>query len=46
MAEQQQKAEDDPVFRFQFELRRPTLEALRREAEAMIEGKDSSRGVS
>jgi hypothetical protein len=46
MAEQQRMAEEDPVIRFRFELRRPVLESLRREAEALIEGKDGSRGVS
>ena len=46
MAEQQRKAEEDPVIRFQYELRRPAFEALRREAVGLIEGKDSSQGVS
>jgi hypothetical protein len=46
MAEQQRKAEEDPVIRFQYELRRPAFDALRREAQGLIEGKDSSKGVS
>jgi tetratricopeptide (TPR) repeat protein len=38
--EQKRKAEDDALVRFRFELARPAIEALRREAEALIEGKD------
>jgi|GEM_PF-2302801 len=41
-AERQRQAEGDPVLRFQFELMRPALEALRREAERLLEGKDPS----
>jgi Tfp pilus assembly protein PilF len=38
--DQKRKAEDDALLRFRFELARPALESLRREAEALIEGKD------
>jgi tetratricopeptide (TPR) repeat protein len=37
--EQQRKAEDNAMLRIQYELMRPGIEALRREAEALIEGK-------
>jgi hypothetical protein len=38
----QRQAEDNPVLRFQFEMMRPGLEALRREAERLLEGTDRS----
>jgi tetratricopeptide (TPR) repeat protein len=38
--EQQRKAEDNALLRFQFEMARPAIEALRREAETLIQGKD------
>jgi hypothetical protein len=34
------KAEEDPTLRFRFEMMRRSIEALRREAEQLIEGKD------
>ncbi|KAJ3062107.1 hypothetical protein HK102_008877, partial [Quaeritorhiza haematococci] len=34
------QAEDDALLRFEFELMRPALEALHREAEAVLEGRD------
>lgn len=37
--ERQRKAEGNGVLRFQFEMMRPLLESLRREAEKLIEGK-------
>jgi tetratricopeptide (TPR) repeat protein len=40
MDEQKRKAEDDALLRFQLETMRPMIEALRREAEALIEAKD------
>jgi tetratricopeptide (TPR) repeat protein len=40
VVEQQRKAEENALLRFQFEMIRPSIEALRREAEALIEGKD------
>jgi tetratricopeptide (TPR) repeat protein len=40
--EQQRKAEDNAVLRFQFELNRPLLESLKREAESLIEGKGAA----
>jgi hypothetical protein len=40
IAERQRQAEGDALLRFQYELMRPGLEALRREAEDLIEGKD------
>jgi tetratricopeptide (TPR) repeat protein len=44
--EQQRKAEDNALLRFQFEMARPGIEALRREAENLIEGKDfANQGV-
>jgi tetratricopeptide (TPR) repeat protein len=44
--ERRRQAEDNPVLRFQFEMARPTIEGLRREAEKLIEGKDpANRGV-
>jgi hypothetical protein len=46
MEEQQRKAEENAVLRFQYEMLRPALESLRREAENLIEGKEpNSRGV-
>jgi tetratricopeptide (TPR) repeat protein len=46
MEEQQRKAEENAVLRFQYEMMRPALESLRREAEKLIEGKDpNTRGV-
>jgi hypothetical protein len=38
--DQKRKAEGDALLRFQWEMARPGIEALRREAEALIEGKD------
>jgi tetratricopeptide (TPR) repeat protein len=38
--EQQRKAEGNALLRLQFEMMRPSIEALRREAEGLIEGKD------
>jgi tetratricopeptide (TPR) repeat protein len=40
--ERRRQAEDNPLLRFQFEMMRPGLEALRREAEHLIEGRDPS----
>jgi tetratricopeptide (TPR) repeat protein len=40
--EQQRKADNDATLRFQYEMMRPGIEALRREAENLIEGKDSA----
>jgi hypothetical protein len=40
MAEQQRKAEGNALLRFQYETMRPSLEALKKEAENLIEGKD------
>jgi tetratricopeptide (TPR) repeat protein len=39
--EQQRKAEDNALLRLQYEMMRPGIEALRREAESLIEGKGS-----
>jgi tetratricopeptide (TPR) repeat protein len=38
--EQDRKAEGNALLRFQYEMMRPALEALRREAESLIEGKE------
>jgi tetratricopeptide (TPR) repeat protein len=38
--EQQRKAEGNALLRLQYEMMRPGIEALRREAEGLIEGKD------
>jgi hypothetical protein len=38
--ERQRRAEDDPGLRIQLEMMRPGVDALRREAEGLIEGKD------
>ena len=38
--EQKRKAEDNALLRIQYEMLRPTIEALRQEAENLIEGKD------
>jgi tetratricopeptide (TPR) repeat protein len=38
--ETQRKAEDNALLRIQFEMMRPSIEALRREAEQLIEGKN------
>ena len=38
--EMQRKAEDNALLRVQFEMMRPSIEALRREAEQLIEGKN------
>jgi tetratricopeptide (TPR) repeat protein len=38
--ERLRQAEDNAVLRFQYELMRPAIEALRREAESLLEGKD------
>jgi tetratricopeptide (TPR) repeat protein len=43
MRERERKAEDDAVLRFQYELMRPGIESLRREAENLIEGGDAAR---
>jgi tetratricopeptide (TPR) repeat protein len=40
MREQQRKAEDNPLLRYQYEMMRPSIESLKREAEGLIEGKD------
>jgi tetratricopeptide (TPR) repeat protein len=40
MREQQRKAEDNPALRIQYEMMRPGIESLKREAETLIEGKD------
>jgi tetratricopeptide (TPR) repeat protein len=37
--EMQRKAEDNAVLRIQYEMMRPTIEALRREAENLLDGK-------
>ncbi len=39
MAERQRQAEDDQVLRFQYDRLRPGIEALRKEAENLLEGK-------
>src|SRR5262249_28799950 len=41
--ERKRQAEDNALLRFQFEMMRPALEALHREAETLIEGKTSTR---
>jgi tetratricopeptide (TPR) repeat protein len=38
--EQKRKTEEDALLRFRLEMARPAIDALRREAEALIEGKD------
>jgi hypothetical protein len=38
--EQKRRSEENPVLQFQFEMMRPMLESLRREAESLMEGKD------
>jgi tetratricopeptide (TPR) repeat protein len=40
--ERRRQAEDNPLLRFQFEMMRPGFDALRREAEHLIEGKEST----
>jgi Flp pilus assembly protein TadD len=40
--ERKRQAEDNAMLRFQFELMRPSIEALRREAENLLQGKDAS----
>jgi tetratricopeptide (TPR) repeat protein len=40
IAERKRQAEDNTLLRLQFEMMRPAIEALRREAENLIEGKD------
>jgi tetratricopeptide (TPR) repeat protein len=40
MDERKRQAGDNPVLRFQFEMMRPGLESLRREAENLLEGRD------
>ncbi|HEV3447081.1 MAG TPA: hypothetical protein VG099_20750, partial [Gemmataceae bacterium] len=42
MNEQQRQAEGNALLRFRLEMARPAIEALRREAEDLIEGKSSS----
>jgi tetratricopeptide (TPR) repeat protein len=41
--ERKRQAEDNPVLRFQYELMRPGIEALRREAENLLQGKDATQ---
>jgi tetratricopeptide (TPR) repeat protein len=44
--ELQRKAEDDAQLRFRFEMMRPAIESLRREAENLMDGKDAgNRGI-
>jgi tetratricopeptide (TPR) repeat protein len=44
--ERTRQGEENAILRFQFEMMRPALEALRREAEKLIEGKDpADQGV-
>jgi tetratricopeptide (TPR) repeat protein len=44
--EKRRAAEDNPVLRYQFELMRPGIERLRREAENLIDGKNpNDRGI-
>jgi tetratricopeptide (TPR) repeat protein len=44
--ERKRQAEDNPVLRFQLETMRPAIEALRREAENLLQGNDpADRGV-
>ena len=38
--ERKRQAEDNALLRFQYEMMRPAIEALRREAENLMEGKD------
>jgi tetratricopeptide (TPR) repeat protein len=38
----ERQAEDKPALRFQLEMMRPSIEALRREAESLIKGRDPS----
>jgi tetratricopeptide (TPR) repeat protein len=45
LAEQERKAEDNALIRFQLETIRPHIEALRREAERLIEGKDPANSA-
>jgi tetratricopeptide (TPR) repeat protein len=40
--ERTRKAEKDPTLRYQLEMMRPTFELLKREAQGLLEGKDSS----
>lgn len=40
--DRKRQAESDPVKRLQFELQRPAIDLLRREAEFLLEGKDPS----
>jgi tetratricopeptide (TPR) repeat protein len=45
--ERQRQAEANALLRFQFEIARPAIEALQREAENLIQGKDpANRGVA
>jgi tetratricopeptide (TPR) repeat protein len=46
MEERRRKAEDNPVPRFQYEMLRLSVEPLRREAEALIEGKEPAHARS
>jgi tetratricopeptide (TPR) repeat protein len=44
--ERKRQAEDNAVLRFQYELMRPALESLRREAENLLQGNDpTERGI-
>jgi tetratricopeptide (TPR) repeat protein len=44
--DRQNKAKDDRLLQFQFEMMRPEIESLRREAEDLIEGKDpANKGI-
>jgi hypothetical protein len=42
LEEQRRKAESDPILRFQYEMMRPSIEALWSEAVELIEGKDAA----
>src|SRR5262249_50296653 len=39
---QQREAEDNAFLRLQYELRRPAIDGLKREAEDVLEGKDAA----
>jgi tetratricopeptide (TPR) repeat protein len=41
--ERKRQAEDNPLLRLQYEMMRPGLESLRREAEDLLEGKDPAQ---
>lgn len=42
LAERRRQAEDNPGLRIQYEFMRPAVEALRKEAESLLDGKDST----